>query len=155
MNRVVLIASLIMLCGCGDGVKPGRGVPVSGTITLGGKPLADADVLFTNDTFVGVAKTDAEGKYRLVQGALPGKNRVSLSKFEGGAAPASASLVPTGEGLDAGQAAAAEMGWGQEMKKKQKAGPKQLVPADYADPMTTKLTIEVPKDGATDINFDL
>ncbi len=40
-------------------------------------------------------------------------------------------------------------------EEKQKAGPKQLVPADYADPMTTKLTIEVPKDGATDINFDL
>ena len=66
MYRMMCLAALLLLSGCGESVKPGRGVPVSGRITLGGKPLADADVLFTNDTFVGFGKTDAEGNYRLV-----------------------------------------------------------------------------------------
>lgn len=148
-----LALSLLFLPGCGESVKPGRGVPVSGTVTLGGKPLADADVIFTNDTFVGVAKTDAEGKYRLVQGALPGKNRVSVSKYEGGAASPLADAQPTGEGLDAGQAAAAQMGWGSEKKKA--AGPKQLVPADYSDPTTTKLTYDIPAAGTDGVDFNL
>jgi hypothetical protein len=145
--------ALLLLPGCGESVKPGRGVPVSGTVTLGGKPLADADVMFTNETFVGVAKTDAEGKYRLVQGALPGKNRVSVSKYEGGASPALANPQPTGDGMDAGQAAAAQMGWGNEKKKA--AGPKQLVPADYSDPTTTKLTYDVPAEGTDGVDFNL
>ncbi|MEY2726313.1 MAG: hypothetical protein RLZZ458_2180 [Planctomycetota bacterium] len=149
----VLCLSLLLISGCGESVKPGRGVPVSGTVTLGGKPLADADVMFTNDTFVGVAKTDAEGKYRLVQGALPGKNRVSVSRYEGGAAPPMASVQPAGEGMDAGQAAAAQMGWGSERKKA--AGPKQLVPADYSDPTTTKLTYDVPTEGTDGVDFNL
>ena len=49
MYRMVFLVSLLLLSGCGESAKPGRGVPVSGKITLGGKPLADADVLFTND----------------------------------------------------------------------------------------------------------
>ena len=102
---------------------------------MGGKPLADADVMFTNETFVGVAKTDAEGRYRLVQGALPGSNRVSVSRYEGGQGPAPASPQPAGDGMDAGQQAAADMGWG--AQKNKTAGPKQLVPADYSNSLTT------------------
>jgi hypothetical protein len=148
-----LSLALLVCSGCGDAVKPGRGVPVSGTVSLGGQPLADAEILFTNDTFVGVARTDTEGRYRLVQGALPGKNRVSISKYEGGAAPAMANPQPTADGMDAGQAAAAAMGWGSEQKKV--AGPKQLVPADYSNPTTTKLTYDVPTAGADDVDFNL
>jgi hypothetical protein len=153
VHHSVVLATLLLLAGCGDDVKPGRGVPVAGKITLGGKPLADADILFTNDTFVGFGKTDAEGKYRLVQGALPGSNKVSMSKYEGGASPPPTGAQPTGEGMDAGQMAAANMGWGSDGKKK--AGPKQLVPADYSDPAMTKLTFDVPKEGGSDVNFDL
>lgn len=150
----VFCASLIpVLSGCGESVAPGRGVPVSGTVTMGGKPLADADVMFTNETFVGVAKTDAEGRYRLVQGALPGNNRVSVSKYEGGQGPAPANPQPAGDGMDAGQQAAADMGWG--AQKNKTAGPKQLVPADYSNPSTTKLTYSVPPEGASGVDFNL
>ncbi|MEY3228972.1 MAG: hypothetical protein RLZZ536_3591 [Planctomycetota bacterium] len=151
MYRMMCLAALLLLSGCGESVKPGRGVPVSGKITLGGKPLADADVLFTNDTFVGFGKTDAEGNYRLVQGALPGQNRVSLSKYEGGKAPTPTG-APGGDGMDAGQMAAAQMGWGNEKKQ---TGPKQLVPADYADPATTKLTFDVSAEGSSGVDFNL
>lgn len=148
-----LLCLPLLLFGCGEAPKPGRGVPVSGTVTLGGKPLAEADVYFTNETFVGVAKTDAEGRYRLVQGALPGNNRVSISKYEGGQSPALANPQPGDDGMDAGQMAAAEMGWGA-MKKKSN-GPKQLVPADYSNPSTTKLTCSVPPEGAEGLDFNL
>jgi len=150
----VFCMSLVpVLSGCGESVAPGRGVPVSGTVTMEGKPLADADIMFTNDTFVGVAKTDAEGRYRLVQGALPGNNRVSVSKYEGGQGPALASPQPEADGMDAGQQAAAQMGWGDQKKKA--AGPKQLVPADYSNPSTTKLTYSVPPEGGSGVDFNL
>lgn len=151
---LVFCLSLVpFLSGCGESVAPGRGVPVSGTVTLEGKPLADADIMFTNETFVGVAKTDAEGRYRLVQGALPGNNRVSVSKYEGGQGPALASPQPEADGMDAGQQAAADMGWG--AQKKKATGPKQLVPADYSNPSTTKLTYSVPPEGASGVDFNL
>lgn len=150
---VFCLSFLPVLAGCGESVKPGRGVPVAGTITLGGKPLADAEVLFTNDTFVGVARTDAEGRYRLVQGALPGNNRVSVSKYEGSQGPGLVSPQPEADGMDAGQQAAADMGWG--ALKKKKDGPKQLVPGDYSNPSTTKLTYNVPPEGADGVDFNL
>lgn len=150
---VFCLSFLPILSGCGESVKPGRGVAVSGTITLGGKPLADAEVLFTNETFVGVAKTDAEGRYRLVQGALPGNNRVSVSRYEGGQGPGLVSPQPESDGMDAGQQAAADMGWGTQKQKKE--GPKQLVPADYSNPSTTKLTYNVPPEGAEGVDFNL
>lgn len=143
---------LILATGCGDSAKPGRGVPVSGQITLGGKPLADADVSFMNDTFVGFGKTDAEGNYRLVQGAAPGKNKVSISKFEGGPPQIAGMELNPEAGIDEGQLAAAQMG---AAGSKKPVGPKQLVPADYSNPATTKLTTEIGTDGATGVNFDL
>lgn len=144
---------LVLSAGCGDSVKPSRGVPVSGKITLGGKPLADADVSFLNDTFIGFGKTDAEGNYRLVQGAAPGKNKVYISKFEGGAAPKVAGMELNPEaGIDEGQLAAAQMG---AAGTKKPVGPKQLVPADYSNPSTTKLNYDVGADGATGVDFNL
>jgi hypothetical protein len=148
----VILLFTLMLTGCSDAPKPGRGVPVSGRITLAGKPLVDADIFFTNDTFIGFGKTDVDGRYRLVQGALPGLNRVSMSRFDG-QTPPPAAAQPTGDGMDAGQMAAASMGWGNAAGKK--TGPKQLVPPDYCEPATTKLTFDVPKEGGADVNFDL
>lgn len=155
MRNSVLLGLLLVLSasGCGESVKPSRGVPVSGKITLGGKPLADADVSFMNETFVGFGKTDADGNYRLVQGAAPGKNKVFISKFEGGVAPKVAGMELNPEaGIDEGQLAAAEMG---AAGTKKAAGPKQLVPADFSNPSTTKLNFDVGADGATGVDFNL
>jgi hypothetical protein len=67
---------------------------VSGTVTLGGQPLANAKVVFTpekgNSSF-GV--TDAEGKYNLfwsqargrgIEGAVIGEHTVTISTFQPG-----------------------------------------------------------------------
>ncbi len=68
---------------------------VAGTVTLGGKPLADAEVYFYTDKFTGFGKTNAEGKYILAQGAAIGPNKVYISKIEGGAASGKPQADPT------------------------------------------------------------
>lgn len=145
--RLVALAPLLLVTGCG-GDEGGRGVPVSGKITLDGKPLADANVTFMNDTFAGFGKTDAEGKYRLVQGALPGNNKIVISKIQGGTAPE----APVPETLDPGQLEASAMAMGGASKKK---GPVELIGKDYSDPSSTKLTYDIPTGGATDVDFNL
>jgi len=78
--------TLALLCGCGgsdeDNIKL---VPVSGTITLNGKPMAGAKVTFNpsaenKDSTVGVDETGPEGNYKLKfksrSGIAPGKYTV-------------------------------------------------------------------------------
>jgi hypothetical protein len=145
--RISVITLSLILIGCGEKVSPGRGVPVSGTVTLDGKPIEGASVTFMNDTFVGFGKTDASGKYRLVQGALPGTNKVTISKIEGGA-----EIVENpDEGMDRGQMEAMAMG----NTGKTPTLPKDLIPAEYSDPRQTKLTYEVPATGGDGADFNL
>jgi hypothetical protein len=66
---------------------------ITGTVTLDGKPLADADVLFTQTDTKGELRaagtTDQNGRYRLrhsidgvwIDGALPGKYDVRFSRI--------------------------------------------------------------------------
>jgi hypothetical protein len=76
-------ASLLLAAGCGGGVKP---VPVRGDVTLDGKPLAEAGVLFSpkEQGAVAIGVTDAAGKFQLstpnYDGALPGAYRVTVTK---------------------------------------------------------------------------
>lgn len=149
VSRALMLCLLMLATGCGS-AESGRGVPISGTITFDGKPLEGATVTFMNDTFVGFGRTDAEGNYRLAQGALPGKNKVVISKIEGGAQPADVIEDPEA-GMDAGQFEAAAMGTGVKVP----TGPKDLIPADYSDPSKTKLTWDVPAGGETGVNFNI
>lgn len=78
---IVAPLMLLSLVGCGGG---GSGddhpqtAPVSGTVTYQGKPLEGATVYFVSEKFSGSGKTNAEGRYELVQGAVPGKNKISI-----------------------------------------------------------------------------
>ena len=62
-------------------------VEVTGTVTLDGGPLADADVIFQPaDGRPSIGRTDAEGHYDLnymegKQGALPGTHQVRITTF--------------------------------------------------------------------------
>jgi hypothetical protein len=87
MRWIHLIAPLALagLAGCGPGVKL---VPVSGTITRDGKPMADASVTFlpdpgNKDNTPGVAATGPDGGYRLKwqdrRGVAPGKYKVTVT----------------------------------------------------------------------------
>ena len=147
-----LFLGLAML-GCGG--KPTvtgaiKKAPMSGKVTLKGKPLADAEVYFFTEKFTGFAKTNAEGEYILAQGAAIGKNKVFFSKMEGGSTQASGK-DPVLELNDPGQADAANMAASGMGKKVQK----QLIPPEYNSDKTTKLTFDVVEGGAKDADFNL
>lgn len=119
---VPLLLVLVTLSGCGRGP---RLVPVTGTVKLDGKPLADAAVQFDFGQFPrpAIGRTDAEGKFSLAYlnraGAPIGSCKVNIRKQ----APAGAS------------------------------GLKELVPEKYNS--KSQLLYEITKKGPNDFNFDL
>jgi hypothetical protein len=131
-----LLASALLLllataCGCGPS-RPAT-LPAGGIVTLGGQPLADADVTFTPASGrPATARTDASGAYRLgtfgpADGALPGPCTVTVRKE-----------VP---------------------KDGRQDGPYveyvNVVPATYADPRQSPLKADVTAAGPNDFRFDL
>jgi len=145
-----LTLALLATAGCGGG---GRDKPdtvnVSGTIYLDNKPLADALVTFSTEEFAGTGRTNSEGKYTLAQGAVPGDNKVTVEKWEGGGVE----LNPE-EGMDEGQFEAMA---DPDMtgKKKVDVGPKQLIPLHYSDPKKSDLSFPVPDGGTDSADFRL
>lgn len=86
-TRLALLAGLLLFvtAGCNSSNLPS----VEGTVTLDGKPLAEATVLFINSqTRPSAAKTDVNGFYRLQfsdreSGAVPGVNIVRITTAQG------------------------------------------------------------------------
>ena len=91
--RLLLGFALVLGLGCGSG----KFAPVSGTVTMNGKPLAGALVIFSPiakggsiDAGPGSSgKTNDKGEYTLTSdmgrtGALVGKHRVSVSLMNPG-----------------------------------------------------------------------
>ena len=83
-----LVAVGIVLSGCSNSSKPPT-YPVTGTVTMQGKPVAGAAITFvpTTEGEAASAITDSEGKYALTtwaagDGARPGEYRVKVSKQE-------------------------------------------------------------------------
>ena len=92
-------SAFLCLAGCGESAGPvdrERTVPVTGTVTYNGTPVADASVSLVPETPVGEAaskkgafgKTDASGKFTLTtfepgDGAVPGNYKVTVRKYEG------------------------------------------------------------------------
>jgi hypothetical protein len=138
--------------GCGKAPIPKGAVKkaeVSGTITLAGKPIEGAEVYFFTEKFTGFGKTDAQGKFRLAQGAAVGPNKVYISKLEGGGAAATGS-DPIMALNDPGQMQAASQSSATPIE-----GPKELIPNEYSNQQTSKLTFDVPDAGAKEANFNL
>jgi hypothetical protein len=88
MRAGLVLAMLAMSCGLGCGGGP-RLVPVSGTVTLNGKPMKDAAILFlpdesNKDGLPGQDQTGPEGNYKLMTlgraGLVPGKYKVVITR---------------------------------------------------------------------------
>ncbi len=145
------------VAGCGGGGGPDT-ADVSGTITLDGKPLAGADVHFIGENFAGYGKTNAEGKYELVQGALAGDNKVTISKIDESRIPGAGAVQFSDnpdDGMDAGQMEAmvdpaASAGGARRMNM---TG--ETIPAHYSDPDKTQLMFVVPPGGTDSADFKL
>jgi len=130
-----LAAALLVLAGCGSG---GKIAPVSGTVTLDGKPLANALVAFQPIATAGkpnagmgsTGKTDANGKYTLKtvdtdhSGAVLAKHSVMIT------------IMPESSDLDI-------------PRPPQKA----LLPAKYNH--NSELQFDVQAGGSDSANFDL
>ena len=80
--------ALAGLVGCGSGESRYKLVPVTGTVTLNGKPVADAVVSFAPQegnerTTPGVDSTGPSGNYKLMfkgrSGVAPGKYKVTIT----------------------------------------------------------------------------
>ena len=142
----------LVIAGCTKNSKP-KGpkldlTPVSGTVTLDGKPLADAAVSFAlqgpapEGFFGSGGATDAQGHYELQttgqKGTVAGSYKVTISKQVN----ASGIAVKPEEGMDMGQFQAA-------------GALKETIPPRYSDGANTELTTTVDKGKADGYNFDL
>lgn len=140
-SGVVFVLALAGFVGCGSSDERHL-VPVSGIVTLDGKPLEGASVNYISDEFKTSGLTDAEGKYELR--AVPGDYKVFISKSEGGTA-----LVKTTDdplfGMEEFEAGSPDA--------KAPNAPKQIVPDRYSNPAATTLKITVPPDGTSAADF--
>jgi hypothetical protein len=102
--RWIVACGVFAIAGCGgDGYSELGLVPVSGTVTLDGQPLAGAKVSFEgDDKRVAIGTTDAAGRYTLMYdsqtpGATPGPKVVRITtadaEAEGGGAAEGAAPV--------------------------------------------------------------
>lgn len=145
-----VLALTVALTGCGGSEPPefaARLVPVTGTVTLDGEPLADAVIHFDpqqGDGESAVGKTDANGKYELKTllggqepelGAVPGSYRVVISRIE---MPDGSAIPPDMSDADA-----------------EAEGAKEVIPATYSDWGETTLRAEVPDGGNNALDFKL
>lgn len=148
MSLVALTIGCALGCGGSDEGPPRASV--SGKLTIDGKPVPGVDVNFVHPDHPqhgSYAKTDEEGNFRLVQGAVVGVNTVFFSKVTG-----DLSLTDEEGGMDAGQLEAMAEGNPQAAK----GGPKieQIIPPEYAT-SASKLTFNVPEGGTDSANFEL
>ena len=141
----MLLLVVVAAAGCGrSGAAKVKTVPVAGTVTLDGKPLAEANVFFLGAKHVGKGKTSADGKYRLDEGAQPGPNKVYFSKIAGKAAPdPEKEVAGAGEVVQPGKAAKAAIPTG------------ETIPPKYSDPGKPELKFDVPANGAPAADFKL
>lgn len=135
LSVALLMCALPFLAVAGCGTPKAEGpelAPVSGTVKLDGKPLAEASVVFSR-LYRGT--TDANGHYELTsgdkKGAPVGEHQVVCEKW-----------VMADGSLYKGE------------ESPMTAGAKQLLPPRYSDDAATELKANVPAGGGT-FDFDL
>jgi hypothetical protein len=135
--RGVFGLALLLGAGCGD--SP---VPVRGTVTLDGTPVAGALVLFLPEGGTGrqaSGQTGSDGSFQLTtsssnDGALRGKYKVVVQYSEGPEAPPGGNVKDVMLGLEKAQ-------------KAKRPPPKYVIPERYSNPEKTELRQEVPANG--------
>jgi ABC-type phosphate/phosphonate transport system substrate-binding protein len=161
---VSLLLGILVLCfsgGSGDST-----VEVAGVVYLDSQPLANADVFFLEEFQPSGqtdkklqrahGRTDENGRYELVSGAMPGSYRVIVRALVGGDQQA---IVPGlgSDGLDIAQLEAASaavetaqqaasQNYGYRTRRPEVAKPKSLPPV-YSSAEQTVLRVGVPEEG--------
>lgn len=147
--RRLALASAALATGCTGGPAF---VPVTGTLTLDGRPLGEAEVVFVPDPAKGAAgdnasgTTDAQGRFTLRTGrtgragAPPGVYRVTVTDLSGVADLTAPDAAPPGDGLGGPRPVAPK---------------RPRVPPAYADPSRTPLRGVEVRAGGPAFEFDL
>jgi hypothetical protein len=148
MKHFILLCAIFSI-GCSPSVKLSGLVPVAGTVTLDGEPLADATLSFVPQNWsdstkmrTGVAMTDANGRFKamtlqLGDGLYPGEFNVLISKTK--TEPYTAEQQ---QRLEAGK-----------FVPKQQS--KEVVPKQYTDAASTPFKITIGKSGDKNLNLEL
>ncbi len=132
-----LLLSPLLGCGGGAANKGPALVPVEGVVTLDGKPLAEASVMFGTGSAVG--ETDANGHFVLKAqggktGCPVGEFKVIVEKW----VKPDGSVYRSADGVSP-----------------MDAGAKQQIPARYSDLEKTELKASVKKEGGNKFEFQL
>jgi hypothetical protein len=136
---ILIALNCFAVCGCGRSATAPGTIRAGGTVTLSGKPVAGANVIFypaSSDVaaLASQSVTDDSGRFQLSThvgggtfkaGITPGKYAVAITKLD--TAGISNTLGP----------------------------PKSLLPRAYANPKTSKLSAEVSADRENDFKFNL
>jgi hypothetical protein len=157
---LVLVISCCFVVGCGGDSGHPKTYPVTGSVKLNGKPVEGAVVAFqlAEGKANAIGSTDAKGEYTLstfvpADGAVAGQYRVAISKFST-PPPDKAALqqgvVQSGD-LPADYAPPGEREGGAAGA----SGPKNLLPAKYANDQTSALRATVTESGPNKFDFDL
>jgi hypothetical protein len=157
--QATVLTLTVALIGCGSGGDFADTVPVSGTINLGGAPLAGAKVTFVVKGTEGRSAsglTDDSGKFKLTtfdtdDGAIPGDYVVTVSipkaDPESDAIDISDGDGDFGEAYEAGMENASEGGKTEDVYAR--------VPSKYGQPATSGLDRTVGKSGKNEFTIDL
>ncbi len=152
LSALLLGATLL---GCGGASREGAQAThkVTGKITQGGAPVADATVTFspTGDQPPAFGRTGTDGTYTLTtydsgDGAAAGSYKVRITKSDGGAG------VP---GPPAGHDPNNPSAFKAPPYPGQSRGSGSVLPEQYAKDDTTPLTAVVSADGENRFDFDL
>jgi hypothetical protein len=127
---LVAVSAWALLAGCGGGDGEVPAVPAAGTVTYQGKPVEKGTVYFLPEKGHPATGAIEGGKFTLTtykegDGAIPGKHGVGVAVTE---------AVPTKDGDTA---------------------EKYVVPQKYADPGSSKISVDIPAGGKTDIVIDV
>ncbi|MEO2013636.1 MAG: carboxypeptidase-like regulatory domain-containing protein [Fuerstiella sp.] len=161
MNQLLSFALLMttqLLVGCGGGGATGGQpvFPASGTVTMFGKPLAQATVAFApqGNQPTAIGTTDAEGNFKLTtydfgDGAAEGSYKVVVSKAAGAAAAAAGDDGEEGADHDADDDAAGDHDGPEE------GATTELVPQQYTTAADTPFSADVKSSGENSFTFEI
>ena len=163
--RIALVGLVLtMLLGCPQGNLPSV-LPVKGTVTHQGKPLAGATVMFVSKAGklaageIAFGTTDAQGHFQLMtqvsgkitlHGAIAGEHRVTISKF---VPPPGMTEEAYQQKFEAEKRSMETQGY---VPPGEAAPPKvELLPAQYSSAPATTLSAIVKKGDKNDFTFEL
>ena len=157
MRSLVALTLLALLTGCSSKPELPARFPVTGTVTMGGRPVEGARIVFIPTTpglNAASAISDKDGKYSLTtfeagDGAQPGSYGIKVAKYDSkpGAAPPPTDAAPVSYEDES------KLQFAPDEKPTPQA--RNSLPKKFDSPITSKLTHTVPEGPSTyDIKLD-